>query len=126
MADYFRQANEDTFVAIQIEHADAVEVVDKIAALPGVDVLFIGPADLSQSMGIPGQWEHPRLWQAIERTAQAAARSGIHWAILPFSADHAQRYVDLGCRMLAVGMDTWAVQRGLRSFLTEYALKEPG
>jgi 2-keto-3-deoxy-L-rhamnonate aldolase RhmA len=126
VADYFRQANDETFVAIQIEHADAVEEVESIAAIPGVDVLFIGPADLSQSMGIPGDWEHPQLWQAIERVARAAAASKIHWAILPFSPEHAKRYVKLGCRMLSVGMDVWALQRGLRSFLSDYSVAEPG
>src|SRR6516165_12105575 len=50
LADYFRRANAETFIAIQIEHADAVSEVEAIAALPGVDVLFVGPADLSQSM----------------------------------------------------------------------------
>jgi 2-dehydro-3-deoxyglucarate aldolase/4-hydroxy-2-oxoheptanedioate aldolase len=120
MAEYFRRADADTFIAIQIEHIDAVEDVEKIAALKGVDVLFLGPADLSQSMGIPGEWEHPRLWQAFERVARAAREYGIHWAVLPASAAHARRYVDLGCRMLSLGLDVWAVQRGLKAFLAEY------
>jgi 2-dehydro-3-deoxyglucarate aldolase/4-hydroxy-2-oxoheptanedioate aldolase len=64
-AEYFRKANEETVVGVQIECAEAVEEVEKIAAIPDVDFLFLGPADLSQSLGIPGQWEHPRLWQAV-------------------------------------------------------------
>jgi 2-keto-3-deoxy-L-rhamnonate aldolase RhmA len=124
LADYFRQANDETFIAIQIEHADAVAEVEAIAALPGVDLLFIGPADLSQSLGIPGQWDHARLWQAIERVAEAATTHRVHWAILPINPEYARRCVALGCRMLAAGMDTWAVQRGLRSFLTDYAAGE--
>jgi 2-dehydro-3-deoxyglucarate aldolase/4-hydroxy-2-oxoheptanedioate aldolase len=119
-AEYMRQANADTFIAIQIEHADAVEDVERIAALKGVDVLFVGPADLSQSMGLPGEWEHPRLWQALERVARAAHDHGIHWAILPLSPAYAKRCVDLGCRMLSVGLDVWAFQRGLRSFRNDY------
>src|SRR5262249_28479676 len=62
--DYPRRANAETFVAVQIEHADAVEEVERIAAVPDLDLLFVGPADLSQSLGIPGEWEHPRVWQA--------------------------------------------------------------
>jgi 2-dehydro-3-deoxyglucarate aldolase/4-hydroxy-2-oxoheptanedioate aldolase len=122
LAEYFRRANEETFIAIQIERAEAVQEAEKIAAVPGVDVLFIGPADLSQSLGIPGQWEHPRLWEAIEHVGRAARAHGIHWAILPLSAAHARRCVDLGCRMLSVGLDVWALQRGLRSFLDEYRI----
>jgi 2-keto-3-deoxy-L-rhamnonate aldolase RhmA len=119
-AEYMRRANAETFVAIQIEHADAVEDVERIAALKGVDLLFVGPADLSQSLGLPGEWEHPRLWQAIERVARAAREHGIHWAILPISPVWAKRCVELGCLMLSVGIDVWAFQRGLRAFQSEY------
>ncbi len=122
LAEYLRRSNADTFVAIQIEHADAVEDVESIAAVPGVDLLFIGPADLSQSMGIPGEWEHPRLWQAYERVARAAADRRVPWAILPPHAEHARRFVGMGCRMLSLGLDVWAVQRGLKAFLGEYAV----
>ncbi len=120
LADYFRRANEDTFVAIQIEHADAVAEVERIAALPDVDVLFVGPADLAQSMGLAGQWDHPDIWKAIERTAAAARASGIHWAILPAGPAYAKRCVDMGCRMLSIGFDVWAFGRGVRAFRTEY------
>ena len=120
LADYMEKANAETFVAIQIEHADAVSEVDEIAAIPGVDVLFIGPADLSQSMGIPGEWEHPRFWQAIERVSQAARNHHNHWAILPPTKEHARRCVELGCRMLSLGLDVWAVQKGLRAIQAEY------
>jgi 2-keto-3-deoxy-L-rhamnonate aldolase RhmA len=119
--DYFRRANADTFVAIQIEHADAVVEVEQIAAVPDVDVLFIGPADLSQSLGVPAEWEHPKLWSAIERVAKAAKDHGIHWAILPPGPALAQRCVDMGCRMLSVGMDVGAVHAGLRAVRGGYA-----
>ena len=120
LADYFRRANADTFVAIQIEHADAVAEVEKIAAVKEVDVLFIGPADLGQSMGLAGDWDHPKLWQAFERVARAARDHGIHWAILPPNAAYARRCVDMGCRMLSIGLDVWALQKGLRAYLKEF------
>jgi 4-hydroxy-2-oxoheptanedioate aldolase len=118
--EYFRRANAETFVAIQIEHVEAVEEVEKIAALKEVDVLFIGPADLGQSMGLVGDWDHPRLWQAFERVARAARDHGIHWAILPPNLAYARRCVDLGCRMLSLGLDVWTVQRGLKAFQIEF------
>ena len=120
MADYFRQANAKTLVGAQIEHDDAVEVVETIAAVPGLDFLFIGPADLSQTLGIPGQWDHPKLWAAIERVARACGRPNVPWGILPFSPEFARRCVDLGCRMLSIGMDVWAFQRGVRAFQDQY------
>jgi 2-dehydro-3-deoxyglucarate aldolase/4-hydroxy-2-oxoheptanedioate aldolase len=122
MAAYFERANAETFVAIQIEHKDAVHEVEEIAAISGVDVLFIGPADLGQSMGIVGQWEHPEIWQAIERVARAARAHGIAWAILPRDAAYARRCIDLGCRMVSIGLDVWALQRGLAAFLAEFQL----
>jgi 2-dehydro-3-deoxyglucarate aldolase/4-hydroxy-2-oxoheptanedioate aldolase len=121
MAEYMRRANAETFVAIQIEHVDAVAEVEQIAALPDVDVLFVGPADLSQSMGLLGEWEHPRVWQAIERVAQAAQAHKINWAILPPNPAYARRCVDLGCRMLSVGLDVWMVHKGLKTLRTEFA-----
>lgn len=120
MAEYLKRANEETFVAIQIEHFGAVEDVEKIAALKDVDVLFIGPADLGQSMGLVGDWDHPKIWTAIERVAKAAEANRIHWAILPRNLAYAKRCVDLGCKMLSVGLDTWTIQRGLKAFLTEF------
>jgi 4-hydroxy-2-oxoheptanedioate aldolase len=121
LAEYFRRANDDTFIAIQIENVEAVEEIEKIAAVPGVDVLFVGPADLTQSMGIPGEWEHPRLWAAIERVAKATRAAGIHWSILPRNPDYARRCIALGCAMILIGLDVWIFERGLKSLETEYA-----
>lgn len=121
--DYFAQANERTFVAIQIEHADAVADVENIAALAHVDVLFIGPADLGQSMGIVGDWNHAEVWKAIERVAAACKKNNIHWAILPPTPEYAQRCIALGCKMLSIGIDTWTFQRGLRSFKADFGVR---
>ena len=120
-AEYYRRANAETVTAMQIEHIDAVEDVERIAAVPDLDFLFIGPADLSQSMGIPGEWEHPRMWAAVERTAKAAAANRVAWAILPRDAAHARRCVDLGCRMLSIGMDAWAFQKGIAAVQGDFA-----
>lgn len=120
-ADYLPRANAETFLAIQIEHGDAVEVVEQLAAIKGIDLLFIGPADLSQSLGVPGEVEHPRVWQAIERVALAARKHETPWAILPRDLAYAQRCLDLGCRMLSLGIDVWAVQKGLKATQAEYA-----
>lgn len=119
--DYFRQSNERVLVGVQIEHAEAVEAIDAIAAVKGIDFLFVGPADLSQTLGIPGEWEHPRLWAAIERVAAACKRNGRPWGILPMSPAHAKRSVNLGCTMLSIGLDTWAFRDGMRAALEAYA-----
>ena len=119
--EYMQRANAETFIAIQIEHVDAVADVERIAAVPDVDVLFVGPADLSQSMGLPGEWEHPRVWEAIAKVAEAVRSHSVHWAILPPHPPYARRCVEMGCRMLSLGMDVWTVNKGLKAVETEYA-----
>jgi 4-hydroxy-2-oxoheptanedioate aldolase len=118
--EYFRQSNERILVGVQIEHADAVEAIDAIASVAGIDFLFVGPADLSQSLGIPFEWENPRLWSAIERVAAACKRNGRRWGILPMSPAHAKRSVQLGCTMLSIGLDVWAFRDGMRAALEAY------
>jgi 2-dehydro-3-deoxyglucarate aldolase/4-hydroxy-2-oxoheptanedioate aldolase len=118
--DYFRRCNDRIVVGIQIEHADAVEEVEAIAAVPGVDFLFIGPSDLSQTLGIPCEWEHPRLWAAIERVAAACRSAGRPWGILPLGPAHARRCVALGCGMLSIALDVWLFRDALRTTVEAY------
>ena len=61
------------------------------------------------------------MWQAVERVAQAAKAHGVPWAILPRDAAHARRCVDLGCRMLSIGIDVWFFQKGLSAFAADFA-----
>ena len=72
-------------------------------------------------MGLPGEWDHPRMWQAVERVARACRSHRVPWAILPRDADHARRCVELGCRMLSVGIDAWVFNLGLQAFKEKFA-----
>jgi 4-hydroxy-2-oxoheptanedioate aldolase len=119
--EYSARANAETVVGVQVECAEAVEDVEMIAAVPDLDFLFVGPADLSQSLGVPAEWEHPRLWQAIERVAKAAAARRVAWGILPLGPAHARRCVGLGCRILSIGLDAWAFQKGVWAYKNDYA-----
>lgn len=125
-SEYFAAANNQTFIAIQIEHKDAVEEVEEIASIPGVDLLFVGPADLSQSMGLPGQWQHPMVLGAVERVARACQASGVAWGILPRDKSHADQCRQMGCRLFSIGMDVWFFQRGLREYLSHWPGYFPG
>jgi 2-keto-3-deoxy-L-rhamnonate aldolase RhmA len=116
-----RQQNEDSLVAIQIENAQAIENVEQIAAVPDVDLLFVGPADLSQSLGVAGQWNHSRLWEAIDRVARTVHQRKVPWGILPTDVGMARRCVENGCRMFLLGLDVKAVFRGWSSYRQEYA-----
>ena len=73
LAEYTARANAETFLGIQIETAGALESVAEIAAIPDVDLLFVGPSDLSQVLGVTGEFENPKCLKAIESIAQACA-----------------------------------------------------
>jgi 4-hydroxy-2-oxoheptanedioate aldolase len=108
-------ANRDNFVAIQIETPGALDEVEKIAAIDGVDLLFVGPSDLSQVLGVLSQWESPTLWSAIERCDAACKKHGKHWGTIAVNPKFAARAYDLGCRMLSFGMDIVMLRRGLEA-----------
>ena len=74
-AEYLASANEQTSVVVQIEHRDAIASVDQIAAVPGIDALFVGPYDLSNSMGLVGQVSHPDVVAAIDKVRAACGRT---------------------------------------------------
>src|SRR6185437_152013 len=76
MESYLREANAQTFLVVQIEDLQAVEQSRAIAEVEGVDVLFVGPADLSILSGVPGEFDHPRVQDAIRKVAEAAKRAG--------------------------------------------------
>jgi 2-dehydro-3-deoxyglucarate aldolase/4-hydroxy-2-oxoheptanedioate aldolase len=121
IAEYAPRANAETFVGIQIETAGAIAAVAEIAAVPDVDLLFVGPADISQVMGVPGDFENPRCLDTIERIARACAEAGKPWGIVPRGPDYAARMRDWGCRMFVVGFDIHAFHAGIRATKERYS-----
>lgn len=120
MADYMKQANDETYIILQVEHFAAVEAVEAIAGLKHLGGLFIGPADLSQSMGLPGQVDHPDVLKAIERVAKASQANQVPWSILPKDIPLAKKCVAWGCSMLSLGTDNMALARGLKSYHADF------
>jgi 2-dehydro-3-deoxyglucarate aldolase/4-hydroxy-2-oxoheptanedioate aldolase len=114
MAEYAAKANAETFVGIQIETPGALAAVDDIAAVPDVDLLFVGPADLSQMCGVLGDFENPRCVEAIERIARACADAGKPWGIVSRGPQYAERMRSLGCRMFVLGFDIHCFHAGIR------------
>lgn len=104
--DYHRTANDDTCVIVQVETQDALAQVEAIAAVDGVDGLFIGPSDLAADMGHLGNPGHPDA-QAAFKTAVARIRAaGKSAGILSGDPVAVQRYLDWGFTFVAVGSDT--------------------
>lgn len=119
--DYAEQANRDTFIAIQIETLDAVTNIAAIAAVKDVDLLFVGPADLAHSLGLTGQFDHPRCYETIEQIAAACRAAGKPWGIIARNSDYASRWVDRGCRFLVLGADVILAQRGIAAIKQSFA-----
>jgi 4-hydroxy-2-oxoheptanedioate aldolase len=113
VAEYIRQANAQTFIVIQIEDQNALENARAIAEVEGVDALFLGPADFSILGGFPGQFNDPRIQEAIARIADAAKRAGKHWGMPTGSVEQTKKLMDLGARFLCHGADIIMIKNGL-------------
>ena len=107
LADECARANEDTFVAVQIEHIDAVNNIDAILGVPGIDAAFIGPYDLTASMGITAQFEHPDYLAARAAILAACHRHavvpGIH--VVPPAPDQVKARIAEGFRFIGYSLD---------------------
>ena len=121
LAEYIRAANEQTFVVIQIEDPKALVHADEIAAVPGVDIVFFGPGDFSILSGIPGQWDHPQIKDAMQKVSAAVQKAGKHWGMPIFNMDHAQEVMNLGGRFLCHGADIIMVKTALEEMQKRFA-----
>ena len=120
LQDYLVHANNETFVVVQIEDMEAVENVDEIAAVEGVDILFIGPMDLTLSMGIPGQTNHPEVQAMVDRVAQAAADHGTHWGSSLGSGEAARSYFERGARFFNIRSDIRVMLQGFSAIKKDF------
>lgn len=116
LSAYIETANAETLVIAQIETAEAVERVEEILACDQVDVVFIGPADLSTSLGHCMDLKHPTVIGAIQNVARVVAHSGKHLGILIAQPEQAAMARSLGARFIACYMDS-VLLSGVRSFL---------
>jgi 4-hydroxy-2-oxoheptanedioate aldolase len=112
IAQYVKEANEQTFVIIQVEEEQAIDNVEEIAAVDGVDIIMLGPGDYSCLSGFPGQMDHPQTKRATERIAAAALRSGKQWGRPTSSPAHARELIAMGARFIAFGSDPTLIKRG--------------
>jgi 4-hydroxy-2-oxoheptanedioate aldolase len=105
-ADYRRRVEAEVVVVVQVEGPQGMERVDEILEVDGVDVLFIGPFDLSQHIGVPGETDHPEVVAAMERIATAAARRGMATGTWAADAKAARRWAEAGVRLVTVSSAT--------------------
>jgi 4-hydroxy-2-oxoheptanedioate aldolase len=121
MDEYVRDANEETFVVIQLEDPKAIEQAEAIAAVEGVDVIMLGPADFSVLSGIPGQFDHPSIEKSLNKIAQAAANAGKHWASTAADANSAKGLLQRGAGMILHNADICIVKKGLEIMRDDFS-----
>lgn len=109
--DYLAQANDSVSLTVQIESAEAVEQADEILAVDGVDAVFVGPADLSASLGLLGQQGHPTVVSTVERVLDAAAAAGKPAGVNAFDPVMAEHYLERGASFVLVGADVSLLAR---------------
>jgi 2-keto-3-deoxy-L-rhamnonate aldolase RhmA len=105
LPDYFERWNSQVVVGVQIETTAALANVEQIAAVPGIDILFIGPNDLSASLGVFRKFDHPDFVKAVDRIVKAAKTHGKAPGYMCFGADEVLQKIDQGFQFLAAGSD---------------------
>jgi 2-keto-3-deoxy-L-rhamnonate aldolase RhmA len=113
--DYVLSANDETAVILQIEHLDGVDNLEKILSVAGIDCLFVGPYDLSASMGKTGLLNDPDVQNAILRVKNAAEQANIPLGIFGATAEAVKPYIDSGYTVIAVGIDTLLLGNAAKS-----------
>ena len=108
-------------MVVQIEDLEAAAQADAIAEVPGVDVLFVGPADLALSLGLPGECRHPKVLDVIRRVVRACEASGKVCGTPALEPDHCRLLIDEGVRYLTDSSDWRMLVTGFRARREAYA-----
>jgi len=116
LSAYVERANRETLVVIHIETQEAVDAIEEYVKIDGVDVLFLGPTDLSQSLGHPGDAGHPEVTAAMERVARVVAPSDKTLGIYAGSATMTREWLDRGARYFTTGVETF-LREGMTTHL---------
>jgi 2-keto-3-deoxy-L-rhamnonate aldolase RhmA len=115
---YVERANRETLVVIQVETQEAVDAIDDYLKIDGVDVLFLGPTDLSQSLGHPGDLRHPSVLAAMDRVADAVVGSGTTLGIYAGTVDMTKEWLDRGARYFTTSLEPF-LRDGMRAYLRD-------
>ncbi len=119
MTEYIEKANERTMVFVQIELKCALDTVNEIASVEGLDGILIGPSDLSMDLGIFNELSHPLMLDAVKKTADNAAAHGIASGVITSNKNLISFAVEAGMNMICAGSETRALTDGLASAIAD-------
>ncbi|QDL94574.1 4-hydroxy-2-oxo-heptane-1,7-dioate aldolase (plasmid) [Paroceanicella profunda] len=120
IAGYHRRAGEEICLLLQVETAEALGEIEAIAAVEGVDGIFVGPADLAASLGHPGETGHPEVKAAVLDAIRRISAAGLPPGVLTLDQAFAAEAVEAGARFVAVDLDLSLLQRGARARAAEW------
>jgi 2-keto-3-deoxy-L-rhamnonate aldolase RhmA len=112
LTEYAESANREVLLIAQIESPAAVQELEGIMAVPGIDAIFIGPGDLSCSLNIAAQWQHPRLQEVISQIIAKARKAGMPFGITTFGPEDFFHYVERGATFMTLGSDLTFMTQG--------------
>ena len=115
-AAYFEEANEETVVIAIVETARALENLDAIVSAPGLDIAWMGHFDLTVSLGIPAQFDHPRFLEAMAALTASCRLHGVAAGFLPASAEDTVRWIHEGFRAISLGSDVGVFSKSVSQF----------
>ncbi len=115
-ARYLEKANEETLVIAIVETARAFENLDAIVGAPGLDVAWMGHYDLTVSLGIPAQFDHPRFLGAMDALLESCKRHGVAAGFLPATVEDTTRWIRKGFRAISLGSDVGVYSRAISEF----------
>lgn len=114
--DFFAKTNDEILVILLLETAKAFENLEEIVSVPGVDVAWMGHYDLTVSMGIPAQFDHPQFLKAMDDLVASCQKHGVAPGFLPPTPEAAAHWIDKGFRMISLGSDIGVFLDGVRKF----------
>lgn len=112
--EFLDYSNKNTTIICQIESLEGLDAIEEIATTDGVDVLWVGHFDLTQSMGIPGEFDDPRFGDALDRVVETCKRHGLGAGIQPGNLEQAQAWIERGFDVISFGSDQKVYQDGLQ------------
>ncbi|NCF67043.1 MAG: 2,4-dihydroxyhept-2-ene-1,7-dioic acid aldolase [Chloroflexi bacterium] len=117
--EYLNKANEETAVVLQAEHIEAVENIEEIVQVAGVDAVFVGPYDLSASLDRLGEVEHPQVMAAVDQVAQVCRQANIPLGAFGVSAAAVEPYIERGYRLIVAGIDMMMLGFAAKELLSQ-------
>ena len=121
--EYFKQANE-ALVILQVEGTEVLGDLDRIIGLPGLDILFIGLMDLSQSLGVAGHMDHPKVLEKLKEITDKCLKKNVRVGTYADSPAIGKKWIEMGVRYIGCNVDVGYLLSAFKSAVSEFGLKQ--